>query len=251
MEAVPQTLPSPMSFTQRLVGMFTSPVKVFESLRANPAFFGMLLFFTLVGAVSYLPIHKVIQREAVTNMVEQVEGNDNIPADKKEEVLEQQRSFMEGPGFLFAALGGSLVFAPLMMFFWGFLVWLLYGFSSGGDITFKHALAAVCHLGILFLAAGLIKIPLILAKGSAQVATSLALLSPDPDPHSVLYAFLDSFDLFTFAILAVLATGMVKLARISPAKSWTMAIILFVIGLCFRVGGAMMGEMFSGMGGGH
>ena len=55
----------PLSFGQRLVGMFTSPGKVFESLRPNPIFLDMLLFFTLVGAVSYLPKHPIIQREAV------------------------------------------------------------------------------------------------------------------------------------------------------------------------------------------
>ncbi|TPW10272.1 MAG: hypothetical protein FD129_1954, partial [bacterium] len=37
------------------------------------------------------------------------------------------------------------------------------------------------------------------------------------------------------------------LARVSPAKSWTMVTILFLIGLGLTVGGAMIGEMFSGM----
>ena len=239
----------PLSFGQRLIGMFSSPGKVFESLRARPVFLDMLLFFTLVGALSYLPIHSVIQREAVSQMVEQIEGNDNIPAEKQEEVIDQQRAFMEGPMFMVSALVGSLLIAPLMLLLWGFLVWLLYAFGSGADLTFRQAFAAVTHLSVLFLAAGMIKIPLILAKGSAQVATSLALLSPDSNPRSVIYAFLNSFDIFTIAILAVMAMGMVRLARVSPAKSWTLVIILFLIGLGFSVGGAMIGEMFAGMAG--
>jgi len=239
----------PMSFGQRLIGMFSSPGNVFESLRARPIFLDMLLFFTLVGALSYLPIHGVIQREAITNMVEQIEGNDNIPAEKQAEIIEQQQAFMEGPMFMVSALGGSLIIAPMMLLLWAFLVWLLYAFGSGADLTFRQAFAAVAHLSILFLAAGLIKIPLILAKGSAQVATSLALVSPDPNPRSVIYAFLNSFDIFSLGILAVMAMGMVRLARVSPAKSWTMVTVLFLIGLGLAVGGAMIGEMLNGMAG--
>ncbi len=237
----------PLSFGQRLIGMFTSPGQVFDSLRARPIFVDMLLFFTLVGALSYLPIHGVIQREAINQMVEQIEGNDNIPAEKQAEIIDQQQEFMAGPMFMVSAIGGSLIIAPLMLLLWAFLIWMLYAFGSGADLSFRQSFAAVTHLSVLFLAAGLIKIPLILAKGSAQVATSLAIFSPDPDPRSVIYAFLNAFDVFTLAILAMLAMGMVRLARVTPAKSWTMVAILFLIALGLGVGGAMIGEMFAGM----
>jgi hypothetical protein len=250
MESMAEALPRPMTFAQRLIGMFTSPVKVFESLRANPAVLGMLAFFTLSSMVAYLPIHSIIQRESINQMVEQIEGNDNIPAEKKEEIIDQQKSFMEGPFFMVSALVGSLIMIPIMLVLWGFLTWALYGFGSGGDINFKQALSAVSHVSVIFVAASLIKIPMILMKGSPHVATSLALLSPDPNPRSVIYNFLDSFDIFSILALAILANGMAKLARISTGKSWTMAIVLFVIGLGLRVAGAMVGEMFAQMGGG-
>jgi len=250
MEATTETLPPPMTLSQRLLGMFTSPNRVFEALRAHPAFAGALLVFIIGNALCFLPIQSIIKNTSINQMIEQIESNDNIPAERQEEIIDGQRKFMEGPWYTVTSIGGILVVMTMSMFFWGLFVWLLYAFGSGGDITFKHAMAAVTHTGIYFLAAGLLKIPLILAKGSVYVATSLALVSPDPDPRSVIYSFLDSFDIFSIAILAIFASGMARLARISPAKSWTMAIILFVIGLVFRVLGAMMGEMMSHMGGG-
>lgn len=235
----------PMNLGQRLAGMFTSPGKVFASLRQHPVWLDVLLIAIVAGVLTFLPIKGLVQRDSIEQGIERIEKMDNLNAEQKEQAIERQREMMEGPVFTGFAFGGAIIGTPVMLFIWALLIWLCFGFMAGGDMTFKRSLAAVGHLNILFIAVAAIKIPMMVMKESVHVATSLALVSPDPDPRSVIYSALDSFDFFTLLILAVTAMAMPRLARITPQRSWTMTIVLFVIGLLLRVGGAALGAMFS------
>lgn len=242
--AAMETVPV-LSLGQRIVGLFSSPVKVFGSLRPRPVWLDVFLISIVAGVLTFLPIQGMVRRDSLDKSVQRIEKMENLSQEQKDRAIEQQETIMNGPIFLWSALGGVLIGTPLILLFWGLLVWLFYGFISGGDLTYRQSLAAVTHLNVLFIAAAAIKIPMMLAKGSIQVATSLALFSPDNDPQSMLYAFLDSFDFFTLAILAVMAVSMPALARVTPRRSWTMAVLLFVMGLLLRLGGAALGGMFS------
>jgi hypothetical protein len=248
MSATPgTTAPSPpLSFGQRLTGMFSSPNRVFASFRDHPKWVDMLLLFAVLSALSFFPIQGVIRSESITQMREQVESSESIPDERKTEVIDQQTEFFQGPMFTVMGTVGALVASPMMLLFWAFFIWAVYGFATGGDLNFKQSLAVTAHLGILFVAAGFLKIPMILAKGSVHASTSLALLSPDPDPRSLIYNLLDSFDIFTIAILAVLASGMTALMGISGGKSRGLAITIFVLALVVRVAFSQVGKLFGG-----
>lgn len=239
------TAPSPaMSFGRRVTGMFSSPNSVFASFRDHPKWVDMLLLFAVLSALSFFPIQDIIRTESISQMVEQIEGSENMPRADKDRVIEQQTAFMRGPVFTVMGSIGALVASPVMLLFWAFVVWAVYGFATGGNLNFRQSLAATSHLGLLFVAAGFLKIPIIMARGSVHVATSLALLSPDPDPQSMIYNLLDSFDVFTIAILAVMASGMSALMGISAGKSRGLAITVFVIALVFRVAFSQIGKLF-------
>jgi hypothetical protein len=241
------TAPSPaLSFGQRLAGMFTAPNRVFASFREHPKWVDMILLFAVLSALSFFPIQGVIRSESITQMREQIESTEGMPAERKDEVIAQQTEFMQGPLFTVMGAVGALVASPVMLLFWAFFLWAIYGFATGGNLNFKQSLAVTSHLGLLFVAAGFLKIPMILAKGSVHVATSLALLSPDPDPRSLLYNVFDSFDLFTIVILAVLASGMTALMGISAGKSRGLAVTLFLFALVVRVGFSQVGKLFGG-----
>lgn len=235
----------PMNLGQRLAGMFTSPGRVFASLRQHPAWLDVLLIAIVAGVLTFLPIRGLVQRDSIEQGIERIEKMDNLSAAQKEQAIERQREMMEGPVFTGFAFGGAIVGTPIMLLLWALLVWVCFGFMAGGDMTFKRSLAAVGHLNILFIAAAAIKIPMMVMRESIHVSTGLALLSPDPDPRSVVYSALDSFDFFTLLILVVMASAMPRLARITPKRSWTMTVVLFLIGLLLRVGGAALGAMFS------
>lgn len=237
---------SPLSFGQRLTGMFTAPNRVFASFREHPKWVDMLLVFALLSAVSFFPIQGVIRGESISQMREQVESSESIPDERKSEIIDQQIEFMQGPMFTLMGTAGALVASPMMLLFWAFFIWTIYGFATGGNLTFKQSLAATSHLGLLFVAAGFLKIPMILAKGSVHVATSLALLSPDPDPRSLIYNVLDSVDVFTIAILAVLASGMSALMGISGGRSRGLALALFVLAIVVRAAFSQIGKLFGG-----
>lgn len=234
-----------LSFMERLVGVFTSPRRVFESLRDHPKWLDMFLLYLVVSMIMFIPMQPVIKAETIQQGIEQIDRSE-MSEEQKEEARQRQTSLMDRMLSVPVGLGMSLVFTPLIFLFWALVIWIAYGFMTGGQLTFRQALAATCHVALILLLAGLVKLPLILMKGTVHVATSLALVLPDTDPRTLPFAVLNLFDIFVIWTFITLAIGMVPLARISTGKSRGASIGIFILLLLFTAGGAMMGQMMGG-----
>jgi hypothetical protein len=234
-----------LSFMERLVGVFTSPRRVFESLRDHPKWLDMLLLYIVVSSVMFVVMQPIIKAETLQQGIEQIERSE-MSAEQKAEAIDRQTSMMDRMLSIPVGLGMSLVVTPLIFLFWAVVIWVAYGFMTGGQLTFRQAFAATCHVALILLLAGLVKLPLILMKGTVHVATSLALFLPDSDPRTLPFAVLNTFDIFIIWTFITLAIGMVPLARISTGKSRGASIGIFIVLLLFTAGGAMMGQMMGG-----
>jgi uncharacterized membrane protein (DUF106 family) len=228
-----------LTFFQRVTGVFTSPRKVFESLRSHPVWLDVLILYIVVGVFTFIPMQPIIQREAMENARERI-ASAELSEEQKTEAIERQEGIMSKMLSVPAGIATVLIVSPIMFLFWALVVWFVYGFMIGGQLTFGQAFAAVSHLALIQLLGGLVKLPLILAKGSMYVATSLALVLPEADPSSPAWAALNAFDIFTIWILITMAIGMVALARVSPGKSRGAAIGIFVFVLLLTSAGALL-----------
>jgi hypothetical protein len=238
-----EPVPAPMPLFKRIVGTFTSPRSVFESLRAHPRWLDVLLIGIILGVVLYVPMSPIVEKMSLDKAVERLEKVQGMTAEQRERAIEGQRAFFQGPAFKALSIGGALVGPVVVLLFYALLFLLGYGFLFGGQLKFVQAFSAACHLNLIFTLAGLIKAPLILARKSMEVATSLALVLPDADSSSVIYGVLDMFDVFTLWGLFAMITGMAVMARVSTAKSRLFGVILFLVIMGIRVLGAMLGQM--------
>lgn len=242
----PQTV-APMPFFRRLVGIFTAPRPVFENLRVHPAILGMLLLNLVCFLGSYVAIAPIITRVQIEKAQEAIDKNENIPAEKKEEIMDRQREMMGSPAMKVIIPVTGALFTVGMAFFWALIVMVGTNFMLGGQIRYKQALATALHVSpIMMLLGGLVKTPLIMATKNLYAPTSLALLLPEADPQSPLFVALNTVDIFVIWSLVVLTIGISAISGFTTAKSRAVTIMVFVVALLFSVGGAAIGKAMSG-----
>lgn len=106
------------------------------------------------------------------------------------------------------------------------LVYLLFTRLAGGTGTLKQVLGVVFWAGIISTGLGsLVRLPLVLAKGSViEVSTGLGLLV-EPNPLSLSYMTLNSFDLFSLWSVAVTSIGFEKIHGFGRGKAAVVTIV--------------------------
>ena len=143
---------------------------------------------------------------------------------QKDQIMEKmtgtQGMLMGIFGTLFVML--FLVFARSGIFFGIFTLF-------GGKSTYKHSLAVVSYAMLIGILAVLLKAPMMFAKKTALVYTSLALFMPGADPQTKLHQFLNRFDLFTLWELSLLSIGFAVMNKIPPKKSASVVFGLWII----------------------
>jgi hypothetical protein len=231
-----------LSLMERVIGIFTSPRRVFESFIAHPKWLDVLIVYMVIGILSYIPMQPIIRQNSIDKAIEQIDRAD-IPEERREEARQRQLDIMDKMLSVPVGIATVVVATPIMLLFWAAVLLFIYGFLLGGRLSFKQSLAVSSHLSLILLLGGLLKLPLILAKKSMYVAVSPAVLLPENDPSSLAWAVLNTFDFFNIWMLLVLAAGMVPLANISTGKARTGAVIVLVLVLLMNAAGAMLSGM--------
>jgi hypothetical protein len=219
-----------------LTGVLVAPSEAFAAVLKSPSVWGPLLLcvalhvgFTVVWMQKVDPVEFMKARIA-----ESPKGMEQIPPERRAEVIEQQASFLPvmawvGPVFVILFI---LVLAGLLTF--------IYRFFFSGEVNFKQGLAITAWVNA---AVGLVSTPLLLLvmflKDDWTVAPQEALQANPTlfvERDSVakpLFSFLGSLDLFSFWMVALLAIGfgLASRARFGSAiwgigSLW----ILYVIG---------------------
>ena len=113
---------------------------------------------------------------------------------------------------------------------------LLANVALGGNCTFKAMAAATALTSMVGIPASLVRIPLSMAKGTTQVATSLAAVLPPDAQETLLYRVLNQLDVFglwglALNILAVSIVGRVPMrgAAIGVIALWLVWVVAVVL----------------------
>ena len=216
-----------ISFVQHVILVFSDPAKVFEKLVARPRWIGVFLLVLVVsiaGTQATYPLMMDMQRE----MSERSMENRQLTPEQQEMAM-QRFSQSDSPvnrivAIVSQALGQLLwlvIMAGILMFGGNVLL--------GGESTFKTVMAITAHSWLVLIPKTLLTVPLMLAKGSVAVSTSLQILIPSDRWMTPLGAALGAVDLFSIWMIVLIVTGISIAYRFSRAKAATMVISFYVL----------------------
>jgi hypothetical protein len=197
-------------FLGTLLTLYVAPAEAFLALLKRPPVLAALAGIVALNlAFTAVWMAKVEPREFMKAQIEDAGRWDRIPADRREEVLDQQVRVLP-----YMAWGGAVVFGPLFALALGGVYLFIFRFFYASELSYRQSLAIVV---LTFLAVGLVSSPLSLLtlflKGDWTVdprAVLQANLSVAVEKEAVpkpLYAFLESIDVFSFWLLFLLAVG--------------------------------------------
>jgi hypothetical protein len=196
-----------LNLVQRLIGTFTSPRKVFESLRERPRFLGAFLIIVILSVVIGVLITPYTINAQLDAMAERGTQTPPEAQARVEQTMKVTVPIFSGLGIavvVFALSGVYLFLANIVL---------------GGSTTYRRVLAAVAHIGFVSIPSSIVKIPLMMAKGTVNVQTSLAALLPADGDKGFLYHLLARTDIFELWMWGLGIVAVSVMAGITTGKA--------------------------------
>ncbi len=221
MEATANVIePAPMSLPQRVLGIFLSPRKVLESLRDRPRLLGAIVVVAVAAAAgTYL-----VRNEIVNQQVDKIQANQRMTPEQQEIAIARTEKITPIVVPITIVLGA--VVTPFVM---GAVLLFLANVVLGGGATYKQLTAGYAHVQLIGILKLLIWVPLVRARHTVEIQTSLAaLLSPDKS-KTFLYHLLSRFDVFGLWSLALMVITVAVMGRMATRKAATGTIALWVV----------------------
>ncbi|MFH1313029.1 MAG: YIP1 family protein [Candidatus Eisenbacteria bacterium] len=117
---------------------------------------------------------------------------------------------------------------------------------AGGKIGFRRMFALQTHAALIVTLGVLVRLPIILAKGSIDVRTGIAAFAPSVPLRSPLGTLLFQLDLFDIWSLVALSIGFSILAGLNIKKSAAIIFGLWAVFVALLVGLAVLRTRFMG-----
>lgn len=252
---VAENAPPPLSPVERITGIFYEPKRIFENLHFHPRWLAGFLVIAIVSAIYHVAFVQRLGPEIIAMApIEKTIESGFIPADRADEIREQTREAAKSPlSRVFGPLneiGGIFLFMCVLA-----ALLLLLALIFGGRLNYWQAMCVAVYSSmppivvdrILSLVLLFIKSPddIDPMKGqSGLVRADLGILFTASE-HPVLYMIGTSFGLLTLYGLWLEATGLRYAGeKLSSAGAWTIAIILWFIGLLLKVISALLFPAF-------
>ncbi|MED4532761.1 Yip1 family protein [Metabacillus fastidiosus] len=212
-----------------LFGMIFSPSEQFERIRERPVIWIPFIIVTLIGLAAAVIGVLGIDSSAQINQL-------GLPA---EEAAEIEASMKVG------MIIGGIFLAPIAVLF-STVIYFAIAKIAKSEVTFKKMLSL--NIFIYFIAGigQLINTAIIVAiNGDPKIM--LTSLNSFAGADGALGGILSSIEIFGIWTTILSALGLHKVAGLSKTASWTIAIVIFIIGLIFGAIGGAANEMLEGM----
>ena len=228
-----------MGFLTRIFGVFFEPKKVFSFLNNKPSWLFAFLLILIIGAI----IAEIILPQS---LLQQKEIFSNIPRfSSSPEMLEKMTEVTTGARI--STIVGEIIKTLIGLFLLTSLVYFFCNIILGGDSSYKRVLSVVTYTSFITVLGAILKTPLILAKNSADVQTSLALLMPEGDFTKIRFMLLSALDIFSIWQLILIAIGITVLYKFSMTKALVATIIGWLILVFLSIGLGVMGMSLGGI----
>jgi Yip1 domain len=236
-----------MSELATLGNIFIEPGRTFEDLRRKPRFVWALLITILLTTVYAFSFYYKVGDEGFKRFaVEQIDKSPqaaNMNAEQKDNAIKLQLTIMNGVRYalpIFIIIGVAI----------GGLIYWLAGKAFGGSGNYLHGVSTWVYSSFPPTIIAIVANMIILAFKSVDeidIATSQrGLIQANPgmflDGKSmpVLATLISVLDLFAIWGWILASIGLQKTNKISSGSAWTITIILALVGIAFRVIGALL-----------
>ncbi len=216
---------------QKIMYIFTNPNKTLATLRTNPTWLLPLLLImamTVIFTVATKDLMIEYRKEVILN-------SDKIPEEQKDLMLERMDN-MTPKAYYIQSIGGGLVGLVLVYLFASAIFIFVGNFILGGKASFKQIFSLYVWGNMVSLIELPVKGGLALAKGSAQVYTSLAVLMDPAQNKTVLFQLLNAVDVFNIWRIILWAIGFAYIYHFSPKKSYITVISIYVFYIFISIG---------------
>lgn len=241
--------PPEMSEFGTVLGIFFEPGRTFEDLKRKPRFLvAGIIIALLATAYAFGLYYKVGEAGMRRFMVEQIDKSpqtQSMPKDQKDATVEMQMTIQSGVRYAYP------VFVAIS-FIIGGLLYFLGSKAFGGEGGFLHAISVWIYSSIPPAIIGSVGTFIVMAIKSADeidIATSQrGLIQANPSilidgkAHPILATLLGTLDVFMIWGWVLAAIGLRMTNRLSSGSAWAIVIIVGLIGVLFR----LVGAVFSG-----
>lgn len=230
-------------FFGRIIGLWFSPEEQFPSIVARPSFWGPIA--VLIGlnlAFTGIWLQQVEPKEFMQRQMEESGQWEQIPSDRRAEVLDQQASF-----FPIMAWVGPIVGAPIMVALVAGIMLGIFRLLYAAEFSFRQSMGITAwgFLPVAVLTTPLTLLVLWLKEDwamnpSEALQANLTLLLDRNEVAKPLYALAGSFDLFILWTVFLLAVGYGVASKRSTGSAFMGVAIPWAIFVAIRVGFAAM-----------
>ncbi|MCD6250021.1 MAG: YIP1 family protein [candidate division Zixibacteria bacterium] len=217
--------------------VFFSPIEAFEAFKQKPTIWvPLILMIVMASAAGFFTA------EQTTMDQYEMMKTSTLPAP----ILEQMRQDAQNPNAILAAIGPAIA-VPIFSILSALLAWFIGGFLLGGKSKFMDIWGVGLLAGLIPMVGGLIRIPMAIAKGTAQVSIGPAALMQQTDYVSVLGIFFYFADVFAIWSLVVLSFGYSIIFGISRGKGAAVTIITWLVMVALAMTMMLIGMSFAGV----
>ena len=221
-----------------IVGVFTSPTQAFENFKQRPSVWMPLVVLLLLSTITAIGMTKY-------NAIEQYEAMKTSTA-LPPQALEGMRDGIDNPNYVMAAIATPVVIMIVSMIA-ALLAKLFGGFIFGGQAKYWHVFGVAVLAGLISSLGNLIKLPLVMSKGSVHVSFGLAAVMPVKSFTSFLYGLLYFLDGFAIWGIIVAGIGYGIIFGIKKSQGLTTSIITSLVMILLMVGLQFLGFAVAGV----
>jgi hypothetical protein len=225
----------------RLAGVFGSPGEAMKDIAPNGKWWLVALLMIAVSFGSYKMLTgKVSMEQMIRQQIEQSGAMDNVPAEQKERVIEQQSKFAP----IISMVGIPVGTVVLILLIAGILL-AVFKVAAGADLKYGAALNVTAYSMLPASIVGSLAAMLVIYLKDARdidpqhlLAFNVGAFLPDT-AGKALKALGGAFDLFTFWVIAVMAIGFSVACgsnRVPVKKSATLIVAVWAVWVVIRVG---------------
>ncbi len=213
-----------MSIGKRIINIYLSPVEFFKNLKDHPTWLVPYILTILVAILFSLSTKDIMldfQKEAIYN-------SKRIPEEFKDKAIERMENKSDTRRYI-ETIGGTTVSLTVILLVAAGAFWIMGNFVLGGEASYKQMVSMYSWVGMIGLLESLIKLPLVLAKNSIHVYTSLAVFMDPSKYRTPLFMLLNAVDIFTIWRIALWTIGFGMIYNFSRGKALSGVLVLYAL----------------------
>ena len=201
-----------------LVSIFYEPSRVFRSIKEKSQWAIPLIIVLIVLGGTAAVTTPIIMAE----QTERVRTNPDL-SDAQREAQMTGMKFMSNPAM---GSGMAIIGSVFMIFVYTGVIMLFANVIFGGKARFSQVFSLTVVSSLILVVASLIKAPLMAAKHSADIRTSLAMILPADSIKTPLYHFLNTYTDVFFIWETILVIIGVKIIYDFATQKAAMAVLI-------------------------